>query len=233
MSVPILLLAALILSASACGARDGASARPVYVAIGASDSVGVGAANEETEGWVPRLHATMPEGTRLINLGVSGSTLREALDEQLPVALSAEPDVVTVWLAVNDFKNGVPLASYQRDLDILLGRLRETGALVLVGNIPDLTQLPIPDQALRAYGFPDRAAIRSGIQQWNGAIERIAREHDAVLVDLYSQWRELAAHPEYIGADGFHPSTQGYARLSELWEARLRTAQRAGSASRP
>jgi lysophospholipase L1-like esterase len=37
-----------------------------------------------------------------------------------------------------------------------------------------------------------------------------------MLVDLYSGWAELAAHPDYISADGFHPSSAGYRRLADL-----------------
>jgi lysophospholipase L1-like esterase len=166
----------------------------------------------------------MPKGARLVNLGVSGSELSEALDQQLPVALAARPDVVTVWLAVNDLKNGVPLARYERDLDTLLGRLEATGATVAVGNIPDLASLPIPDQVLLQYGVGSRQQLRAEIARWNAAIARVARKHSALLVDIHAEWRELRQHPEYISADGFHPSTQGYARLSELWRAALAPA---------
>ena len=74
------------------------------MAIGASDAVGAGASDPEKEGWVPRLHASMPPGTQLVNVGVSGSTTSEALDQQLPVALAAKPDVVTVLLVVNNIR---------------------------------------------------------------------------------------------------------------------------------
>jgi lysophospholipase L1-like esterase len=214
-----LTLALLCTLLAACGSGDAASPARTYVALGASDAVGVGADDPETEGWVSRLHASMPAGTRLVNLGVSGSTLSEALAQQLPVALAAEPDVVTVWLAVNDERRGVPLERYARDLDELLGRLRATGALVLVGNLPDLTLLPGGDPR----GRPPEA-LRAEIARWNAAIARIARARGAVLLDLHSAWRELESHSEYLGADGFHPSTLGHARLSELWRDRLRAA---------
>lgn len=218
-----LLLASLL---AACDPPPAAQADLVYAALGASDAVGVGADDPETEGWVPRLHRTMPAGTRLVNLGVSGSELSEALHQQLPVALAARPDVVTVWLAVNDLKNGVPLTRYERDLDRMLGDLRETGATVLVGNVPDLASLPVPDAALLQYGVPSRAALRVEIARWNAAIARLAAKHRAVLVDIHREWRELRLHPEYLSGDGFHPSTQGYARLARLWwealEPRLR-----------
>lgn len=218
--VGILLLSLL----AACGSKDAAGPTGVYVAIGASDTVGVGAGDPETEGWVPRLHASMPRGTRLVNVGVSGARISGALDQQLPVALAAKPSVVTVWLAVNDLKGGVSLASYERDLDTLLGKLRGTGAVVAVGNIPDLSQLDVPEEALRAYGVSGRAALRAETARWNAAISRVARRHGAILVDIHARWKELKAHPEYIGADGFHPSSQGYARLATLWQEYLRAA---------
>ncbi len=219
----ILLLTAML---TACGAERAALPSRVYVAIGASDSVGVGARKPETEGWVPRLHATMPEGTRLVNLGVSGAVISEALDQQLPVALDAQPTVVTVWLAVNDLKDGVSLRLYERDLNLLLMELESTGATVLVGNMPDLTSLPLSDAVLQAYGAPSRVALHAEIARWNASIARIASRHGAIIVDLHAGWRELRTHPEYLSGDGFHPSSQGYARLAQVWRARLQSTPR-------
>jgi hypothetical protein len=40
-------------------------------------------------------------------------------------------------------------------------------------------------------------------------------------VDLYGGWQELAAHPEYVGSDGLHPSVTGYARVAALFAGAL------------
>ncbi|MCC7107199.1 MAG: hypothetical protein IT307_18860, partial [Chloroflexi bacterium] len=78
-------------------ASFGLSPQPlVYVAIGASDGVGVGANDPERDGWVPLLHARLPRGSRLVNLAVSGSTAAQAIEQQLPVAQAVHPDLVTV-----------------------------------------------------------------------------------------------------------------------------------------
>jgi acyl-CoA thioesterase I len=207
----LVALAGLAVWRSGAGGGGAAqAARPMtYVALGASDSVGVGAANPERESWVAVLHASLPRGSRLVNLGVSGSLLRQAIDQQLPVALDADPDLVTVWLAVNDLNARVPLDRYAADLDRLLGALRaRTDAPILVGNVPDLSTLP--------------AASRMNLEpipRWNAAIEEAVARHGAELVDLRDAWREVAEHPEYVSADGFHPSTLGYARLAERFRA--------------
>jgi lysophospholipase L1-like esterase len=185
-----------------------------YVAIGASDTSGYGVPDPATQGWVPQFAAMLPAGTRLVNLGVNGLTLHRALRVDLPVALDAHPDLVTVWLAVNDLLDGVPLAAYRADLHTLLSGLREAGARVLVGNLPDLSLVPAAAARLGA----DPAGT---IAAWNAAIAAEAQATGATVVDLHGSWQELAAHPEYVGPDGLHPSVAGYARLAQVFASAL------------
>jgi lysophospholipase L1-like esterase len=205
----------LVATACAVPAVPSQVPRPLtYVAIGASDAVGIGTANPETDGWVPRFGAQLGSNVQVVNLGVSGSTLSQALQEQLGPALDAQPDVVTVWLAVNDLNAQVPLDSYAADLDTLLGQLQTTHARVLVGNVPDLA-------AVAAYRGIDPAPLRDEEDRWNAVIAETSARHGATLVDLYSHWQEIAEHPEYLSADGFHPSTAGYQALAEVFAGAL------------
>jgi lysophospholipase L1-like esterase len=131
----------------------------------------------------------------------------------LPAAVAAAPDLVTVWLVVNDFNAQVPPAQYAADLDTLLGQLRDqTAARVAVGNVPDLSAVP-------AYGGVDPVALRAEVARWNAAIADVVSRRGALLVDLAARGPELAANAQYVGADGFHPSSDGYRRLADLfWE---------------
>jgi lysophospholipase L1-like esterase len=149
-----------------------------------------------------------------MNLGVSGSTLSQALEEQLGPAVDAQPDVVTVWLAVNDLNARVPLDSYASDLDTLLGQLEATQARVLVGNVPDLA-------SLAAYRGVDATPLRKEVDLWNTAIADTVARHGATLVDLHGHWREVVDHPEYLSADGFHPSSDGYQALADVFAEAL------------
>src|SRR3954452_2578628 len=63
-------------------AADAAPKPITYVAIGASDTVGVGAGAPETESWPAVLWRKLPAGSRLVNLGISGSLLKQALDQR-------------------------------------------------------------------------------------------------------------------------------------------------------
>ena len=213
----IVLGTGLALVATACSARAQAVRPLTYVAIGASDAVGVGAHDPETEGWVPRFGARLGANVRVVNLGISGSTLAQALDEQLGPAIDAQPDVVTVWLAVNDLNARVPLERYAAELDALLAQLENSHARVLVGNVPDLGRLA-------AYRGIDPLPLQAEVARWNQVIADTTVRHGDALVDLYARWQQVADHPEYLSADGFHPSSEGYQALADVFGDALRDA---------
>jgi len=189
----------------------------VYVAVGASETVGIGADNPQRDAWPVVLHRTALKKAQFVNLGISGSTVGQAINEQLPAALAAEPDVATVWLAVNDLTHLVPVQAYEAQLTSLVHQLRRDGRTqVLVGNMPAVERLPafracLPDAPADAMPcrlpvVPEVAEIRAVVTTYNAAIARVARAEGATLVDL-SKGRDLT---ELTGTDGFHPSTAGH-----------------------
>ena len=223
------LLLAALLALAACGGGAGApppkSATPtatvrpsmVYVALGASDAVGVGATDPNRTAYIPLLIRRLPPHAEALNLGVSGFTVHQALVDELPPALAAHPSLVTVWLVGNDFRQCTPLANYQRDLDTLLGQLAsQTQAQVFVANAPDMRQLPaIRDGSAACLRGETPAQIRALVAQWNVVIAEVVAKHHDTLVDLFHS--DLAAHPEYISSDGFHPTDAGYRILANLF----------------
>ncbi|HEY3083582.1 MAG TPA: GDSL-type esterase/lipase family protein [Chloroflexota bacterium] len=188
-----------------------------YVAIGASDTVGVGAANPARDGWVPTLYRKLPPGSRLINLGISGAKLSEAVQAQLPKAIEARPDLVTVWNVVNDLNANVDIAAYERDLDRLLRELTgKTGAQILIGNVPDLARVP----AYTNLGIPPEE-LRKEAARWNQLIARVAQKYPGrvYVVDLYARSAEIEIDEKLVALDDFHPSAKGYAKLADVfWE---------------
>ena len=189
----------------------------VYVALGASDAVGVGSDTPVSQGYVPLLAAHLPKGSHTLDLGVNGIHLREALTAELPLALSTSPDLITVWLVANDFIGGVDYSGYMQDLATLLSKLRSgTHARIFMANLPDLTRLP----AFSGDTSVQKASMLNQIKRWNAGIAQQAARYGVTLVDLFQHDSELTAHPEYISGDGFHPSPAGYARLAEVfWQA--------------
>ncbi len=188
-----------------------------YVALGASDAVGVGSNQPGSQGYVPLLAAHLQKGSHMLNLGVSGIRLHEALMQELPLALNTSPTLITIWLVANDFVGGVSYNEYMKDLDSLLHQLRSgTKARIVMANLPDLTLLP----AFAGQSTSKKAKTVAEIKRWNATIAATAARYQVTLVDLFSHESQLTAHPEYISGDGFHPSPAGYIQLSNyFWDA--------------
>jgi lysophospholipase L1-like esterase len=191
--------------------------RPItYAAIGASDVEGAGADDPSTESWINVLHDKMPEGTKLVRLGRGGITLGEANRLEVPGAVVADPDIITMWNVVNDATHGITLTTYLNDLTAALDKLTgETRATVVLLNMPDITIL------MNGIPADQKELIRGGVEQWNRAIADAAARYDGRVhvVDLYPISEEVLNHPEYISGDNFHPSSTGYRRLAEVvWD---------------
>ncbi len=188
-----------------------------YVAIGASDTVGVGASDPATGSWPARVAAALVAGSTYANYGVSGSLAAQALREQAPPTLSREPTLISVWLAVNDLNAGVDPAQYESTLDALFDLLvPRTSAVIFVGNVPDLRAVPV-------YARLDQQIVAARVSAFNSAIARSAERHRTrvVVVDLFTGSAELVSGAT-VSADGFHPSDRGYQLIADRFVAAMR-----------
>lgn len=197
--------------------RDNCYAPIHYVALGDSTVEGVGASRPDFN-YVSRLHARLRArypNARVTNLGVGGATSSDVLARQLERAIKRHPDLVTLSIGPNDITAGVPVAQYEHNLDVILGRLRrETTALIVVNLLPDLAVTP------RFAHGPQLDVVSRQTVLFNEALARKAREQGVELVDLYRPSREeVPRQPALLWRDGYHPSDAGYARWAELmWE---------------
>jgi lysophospholipase L1-like esterase len=191
----------------------------LYVAVGASDAVGVGARRPRVEAWPRVLHRqAFPRASRFVNLGVSGSTVASALAGQVPKAERLEPDVVTVWLVVNDVVAGVDVDDYEAALDRVVGRLRRDGTTtVLVGNCPSLDRMPAYLFWREVAALPDAVEANRIVAGYNDAIDRVVSRYGATLVDLHAAGlaaRRAGVESQFFASDGFHPSTAGHRAIA-------------------
>jgi acyl-CoA thioesterase-1 len=230
----VVLVAALVLAVAvpACSGGEGREDEraagtgppPVYVAVGASDSVGVGAEDPATQAWpVLFLREALPPGTRFTNVAIAGATVERALAEEVPKALAVEPDIVTVWLNVNDLRALVPVETYEKRLGDLVRQLRRGGrTTVLVADTPDIDQLPA---VTRLGALAPPSVLESAVDRYNAAIARVVRREGAVRVDLNGPSEQaerdgtLAA---LVSSDGFHPNAAGYERVADAFVAAYR-----------
>lgn len=204
-----------------------------YVVVGASDAVGYGADDPATDAW-PQVLARIalePRAT-LVNLGIAGATVADALDQELPMALAARATVALVWMSVNDLLAQVPVDTYEGQLGRLIHALRRGGSTrVLVGNTPPLDRLPVylaydADPEHVVGSLPGADAIRGAVHAYNEAITRVAEAEGADLVDLHAASlaaRVAGAEAALISEDGFHPSTVGHRTVAATFAAVLQS----------
>ncbi len=188
-----------------------------YVAIGASDAVGVGATDPATGSWPARVAKLLPPGSAFVNVGVSGSIALQARTAQLPGAIAQRPTVVSIWLAVNDMNATIEPASYANDLGAIVEALVSgTEAKIFLGNVPDVRPVP-------AYTEADKAALFRLIQAYNQVIAAIAARHPTrvVAVDLFTGSAPLVSTITVSG-DGFHPSDAGYQLIADRFADAMR-----------
>jgi lysophospholipase L1-like esterase len=201
----------LVITTSAPTPSPSATPPPArYVAIGASDTVGVGSSDPRSGSWPARVAARLPAGTAYVNLGVSGSLASQASREQLPSAIELQPRLVTIWLAVNDLNASVVPPDYATALRSVIEPLvSRTSARVFVGNVPDLRPVP-------AYAAIDPATLLAQINAYNAAIAAIAAMFPGrvTVVDLFTGSAPLVSTIT-VSADGFHPSDAGYGLIAD------------------
>jgi acyl-CoA thioesterase I len=211
-------------------ARPASPAPVVYAAVGASDTVGVGARDPAREAWPTVFFSTaLAAGSVYYNLGIPGETTQAALAGELPEALAAQPTLATIWLNVDDLAAGVSAADYEAQLGQLVHALRRGGrARVLVANSPYLDRLPAYLGCLagtRPCPFvgspPPPSALDAEVDAYDAAVARVAAGEGATLVDLHAGGEVADAHPDWIAADGFHPSAAGYAAVAARFAAAL------------
>ena len=190
-----------------------------YVAIGASDTVGIGATDPATGSWPARVAALLPPGSAFVNVGVSGSVAIQAKDAQLPGAIAQKPTVVSIWLAVNDMNATIEPASYRGALAAIVdGLVARTDAKIFLGNVPDVRGVP-------AYKDADKNALFQQITAYNDVIAQIVKSAPGRVfaVDLFTG-SALLVSTITVSGDGFHPSDEGYKLIAERFTTAMRAA---------
>jgi len=186
---------------------------PLYVALGDSTAVGVGAdsGGGYPERLVGKLRTAYP-ALKLLNLGQSGATSSDLLESQVPSALRTRPRLITLGIGINDVGLQVADDAFAVNLEEIVVQLRKLGAPMAIANIPDLALAPAIAELV------PRSIYERRIELFNEHVTATAARHDLTLVDLYAWSRDvLPSRPELFSSDGFHPSALGY----DVWAGRM------------
>ncbi|MHA6615562.1 SGNH/GDSL hydrolase family protein [Pseudonocardia sp. DLS-67] len=147
-------------------------------------------------------------GARLVNPAVTGARMADVRRDQLPVALAAEPDVVVVFVGMNDtLRSDFDPVRLRADLAATVGALRSAGAHVVVMRYHDHTRVfPLP--------APLRRALWRRVVALNIVVDGIAAETGAGIGVLDLDALPGGYEPAAWAIDRLHPSELGHRILA-------------------
>jgi lysophospholipase L1-like esterase len=183
------------------------------VALG--DSYTIGTSVGVAERWPNQLEARLRDFVvplhLIANLAVNGFTSRDLLDVELPALDALRPEFATLLIGVNDVVQGVPEATYRRNVDRLLEDLvtRVGVERILVVTTPDYTVTPAGGD----YGDP--AVQAAAIRAFNNSLTELAEARGILVVDIHDISLGASTDPAFVARDGLHPSGTQYARWVE------------------
>jgi lysophospholipase L1-like esterase len=185
-----------------------------YVALGSSSTAGVGASNPARTGYVAliasQLQARCPD-LALTNMGVGGLTVAQ-IAAQIPAALEAKPQVVTIFPLVDYWENDA--AAFAQGYADVLDQLGAAGATVFFGDLRlDPRQVCGRGGLVSGCFIPEDEAK---IARKNRALAELARTRPWVVIVPVPDQR--FAHPDWQLGDGLHVNDRGHADFAAHFE---------------
>jgi lysophospholipase L1-like esterase len=182
-----------------------------WVAIGDSFTEGLNDPGHEGgfRGWADRLAELMAArdpNFRYANLAIRGKMMDEIIAEQVPPAIAAEPDLVTICAGGNDLiVPGSDVDELAARLEKAIVELQAAGSEVLLFAGPDPKAMPMVRR------------VRAKVAIYNEHLHAIADRHRAMIVDLWAM--HVLGDARAWSDDRLHFSSDGHRRIA------LRTAE--------
>jgi acyl-CoA thioesterase-1 len=132
---------------------------------------------------------------RVVNVGISGDTTKDAL-ARIDRVLAMKPVITVVEFGGNDGLRGVPVAISRQNLDDVLSRLTQTGTKIALAGIT------LPPQYSAPY-----------IKDFNETYSLLAKKYSVPLLPFVL--KDVYGVPGSIQNDGIHPTAQGCKQVAK------------------
>ncbi|MPZ18425.1 MAG: GDSL family lipase [Luteitalea sp.] len=180
---------------------------------GRARPVGEGRGDAIGNGYVMMVNAligaTQPQlGIRIVNMGISGNTVRDLAERWQTDVFDLQPDYVSVMIGANDVwrqfdaplrtELHVPIDEFERTYDQLIATTRpRVKEMILITPF---------------YLEPNREdAMRAKMDAYGDVVRRLAKKHGTPMIDSQAAFDEIleAVYPAAINADRVHPDQVG------------------------
>lgn len=171
-------------------AADTGAGRPVLVCFGDSLTAGQGVdADEAYPAYLQQRLDQAGYAYRVVNLGVSGNTTKDGVN-RIREVLAQHPQVVVVEFGGNDGLRGLSTAQAQQNLNLIVQRIKASGAKVAIAGIT------LPPQYGGEY-----------IRSFNAMFPAVATKNHVPLLPFVLQ--DVYGVPGDMQDDGVHATAQG------------------------
>ncbi|MBL7866013.1 MAG: SGNH/GDSL hydrolase family protein [Cyclobacteriaceae bacterium] len=189
-----------------------------FLALG--DSYTIGESVPEKERWPVQLAATLRERGQKIDdpkiIATTGWRTDQLKKATLDANLKNEYGLVSLLIGVNNQYQKKSAESYAPEFEELLSM-----AVTLAGGKKEnVFVVSIPDYGYTPFGKPKQEEITKAIDQFNEVNRTITAKWGIRYVNITDLTREGLSKPEYVAADGLHPSGLMYT----LWVERIMQA---------
>jgi ATP-dependent Clp protease ATP-binding subunit ClpC len=155
-------------------------------------------------------------GVALTNLGVNGYTATDLIRDELPVAGSLRPELITILIGANDVVQRSGEAAYKSRLTEIYDALELFGLAaerVLVLSIPDFSALP------GAAPFGTASDLRAQIDVFNRIAQSEAATHRFGYVDISVFSPDDSLRVGWLASDNLHPGPAQHQVIADrIWE---------------
>lgn len=184
-----------------------------YSAIGDSLTSGVGVNNFE-QSYSYLVAQSLANNNQIVilkNRSFPGFTVKDVVEQMLEPAIKDRPDIVTVFIGVNDTRGLMMPADFAKYYEQIISRLtQETSAKIYAINLPYLG-------AKTALLPPFNLLFDRITQKLNIEIYNITRKYNVAYIDLYNVTvKDYKNYNTAYSADGYHPSAEGYKNWAKL-----------------
>ncbi|MCU7834278.1 MAG: hypothetical protein KZQ83_03410 [gamma proteobacterium symbiont of Taylorina sp.] len=157
------------------------------------------------------------------------------LNSALSLISSAEKNIVLVWIGVNDLYGlyqwmcevNDPLScpqedaqDYAADIEIILKKLTEAGAVVYIALLDDVSKRPVIASSAFADSFEEITKdelplVSAQVTRYNQEIQRLAKQYNVTTVDFFNT--TILEQNSTLSEDGNHPNAAGYDQIAQIW----------------
>jgi acyl-CoA thioesterase I len=166
------------------------------------DSLSAAYGIPQHEGWVALLQQRLNQqkiNSHVVNASISGETTSGGLSRFGNMLKLQKPNIVLIELGGNDGLRGLSAVETYNNLEAMIQQAKKYKAKVL------LIGMKIPPN----YGIKYS-------QQFSENYQTLAKKHSAVLVPFLLEG--VAGNPDFIQADGLHPTATAQAKiLDNVW----------------